>query len=105
MPKPQAIDANLIAHLGELARIRVPEDRQEELRAKLQQLVVAFSTLAETDFEAAGDDANAATNMRTMTADELRKDTAETPPSVDQVLANAPQTAAHCFVVARVVEP
>lgn len=104
MPKPLAIDANLIAHLGELARIRLPADRQDDLRAKLQQLVAAFSTLAEADFAAAESDAHA-TTARTMTADELREDSAETPPDVDQVLANAPQTAADCFVVARVVEP
>jgi len=100
MPKPLAIDDALLAHLGELARIRLPADRQEELRGKLQQLVSAFSSLGEVDFDVDG-----APEARTVTPAELRADEAETPPSVADVLSNAPQTAADCFVVARVIEP
>lgn len=100
MPKPLTIDAALIAHLGELARIRLSADRQDELRAKLQQLVSSFSSLAEVEFDTDG-----APDARTVTPDDLRPDSPETPPTVAEVLANAPQSAADCFVVARVIEP
>jgi len=109
MPKPLPIDTALIEHLGELARLRLPVDRLPELRDKLQQLVDAFSVLSEADFGSVttahptGSERDQST--RTVTPGQLRDDLAETPPSVAEVLANAPQTAADCFVVARVVEP
>ncbi|MFT4513669.1 MAG: aspartyl/glutamyl-tRNA(Asn/Gln) amidotransferase C subunit [Planctomycetota bacterium] len=101
MPKPPPIDQALVEHLGELARISLPKERQTELRDKLQQLVDAFSSLGEADFEVSETDSG----PRTVTPSELREDRAETPPDVTEVLANSPQTAADCFVVARVVEP
>jgi Asp-tRNA(Asn)/Glu-tRNA(Gln) amidotransferase C subunit len=113
MPKPLNIDATLIQHLGDLARITLPADRQAEARDKLQQLVDRFSALAEVafsaDHEGAGPrgsmDGAASTATHTMTPEQLRDDLPEAPPSTAEVLANAPQTAADCFVVARVVEP
>ena len=101
MANPPPIDDALLAHLGELARISLPKQRQAELRAKLQQLVDAFSSLGEADFEMC--DGGSAGQI--ITPVELREDHAETPPDVSEVLANSPQTAADCFVVARVVEP
>lgn len=100
MSNPPPIDHALVEHLGELARISLPKERQDELRGKLQQLVDAFSSLAEADFEANDNDFG----TRTVTPEDLREDRAEAPPDVAEVLANAPQTAADCFVVARVVE-
>lgn len=100
MPKPPPIDDALLAHLGELARIRLPADRQEELRTKLQQLISAFASLGEVEF-----DANGAPQGRSVTPADLRTDATETPPSVAEVLSNAPHSAADCFVVARVIEP
>ena len=108
MPKPLPIDAALIEHLGELARIAVPDDRREQLRDKLQHLVQAFSALTESDFpegKPASDGGEDAAAIVVMTPAQLRSDQQETPPSAAEILANAPQTAADCFVVARVVEP
>ena len=101
MPNPPPIDQAMLEHLGELARISLPPERQAELRGKLQQLVDAFSELSEADFETQ----DGGTPARTVRPESLRQDRAETPPDVADVLANAPQTAADCFVVARVVEP
>jgi len=98
------MDADLIAHLGELARIDLTAAQQAALRTKLEQLVGAFSNLAEVDFGDATDP-KAPSGTRTISPDELRKDAAEAPPTTSEVLANAPQTAADCFVVARVIEP
>lgn len=101
MPNTPPIDDALLGHLGELARIRLPKHRQAELRSKLQQLVDAFSSLGEADLTAFDSDP---AGQITTTAN-LRQDRTETPLDVNQVLANSPQTAADCFVVARVVEP
>lgn len=108
MPKPLIIDATLIQHLGDLARITLPADRQAEARDKLQQLVDRFSALSEVAFSAdhgGSVEGAAGTAIHTMTPDQLRDDLPEAPPSTAEVLANAPQTACDCFVVARVVEP
>lgn len=101
MPEAFHIEPELIEHLGRLAHIRLDSARREELRGKLQQLVAAFSALAEADFGDAADDAG---GRATLTPDRLRPDDAETPPAVADVLANAPRTAADCFVVPRVVD-
>ena len=104
MPTPPAIDQAMIERLGELARLRLPPERQQELRAKLTQLVEAFSALADADLpidaQPGGDD-----GIRTAAPDDLRADVAEETPPVAEVLANAPQSAADSFVVARVIEP
>ena len=104
MPKSHEIDQALIAHLGELARIQLDAAQTDQLRAKLEQLVQAFSSLAEADLTTTGAGHSDAPGPRTVRPDDLRPDTAESPPAVEEVLANAPQTAADCFVVTRVIE-
>ena len=98
MPKSHEIDQALIAHLGELARIQLDAAQTDQLRAKLEQLVQAFSSLAEADLTTTGAGHSDAPGPRTVRPDDLRPDTAESPPAVEEVLANAPQTAADCFV-------
>ena len=101
MPNPPPIDRDLVAYLSELARLRLPEERQDALRVKLTALVEAFSTLDAADFS----DLDQAAANRTATPEDLRPDAAhEVPPAAD-VLRNAPQMAADSFVVPRVVEP
>ena len=107
MPKPPSpnpqIDRALIEHLCELARLRLPSERQTALQAQLAKVVQAFSTLAEAGEEDCATAGEAPVGA-TLTTPELRVDAAEQPPSSADVLANAPQTATDCFVVPRVVE-
>ena len=98
------IDRDLIEHLGELARIHLPGERLADLRAQLQQLVDAFSTLAAADL-GSGDADGPAPARPALTPATLRPDAPEPVSAPEQVLANAPQRAADCFVVPRVVEP
>jgi aspartyl/glutamyl-tRNA(Asn/Gln) amidotransferase C subunit len=102
MPNPPPIDADLVAYLGELARLSLPEQRQEALRTKLQALVEAFSTL---ETAALGEAGSTAPDAATVRPETLRPDVPEPVPSAADVLQNAPQTAADSFVVPRVVEP
>lgn len=104
MPNPPPIDQAMIERLGELARLRLPPERQEELRAKLAHLVEAFSALADAELPS-GAQPGADDGTRTVSPEELRPDVADEMPSVAEVLANAPQSAADSFVVARVIEP
>jgi aspartyl/glutamyl-tRNA(Asn/Gln) amidotransferase C subunit len=101
MPPPLSIDQELLEHLGQLARIALPADRQKALRQQLQQLVHAFSALGDVELEEDGrSEANNCIGV-----DQLREDLGDAPRSPTEVLANAPQTAADSFVVARVMEP
>ena len=101
MPNQPPVDGDLVAYLGELARLSLPEDREQALRDKLQALVGAFSALEAADF---GDLDEAPTGAAS-TPETLRRDLPEDVPSASAILANAPQTAADSFVVPRVVEP
>jgi len=103
MPNPQKIDRALIEHLGELARMHVPADRLDAIAQQLQQVVDAFSSLADADLTGPADATDATSSQ--LTPDDLRDDVPEQTPSTERILANAPQTATDCFVVPRVVEP
>lgn len=100
------LDDRLVRHLGELARLELPDARRDDLRQKLQQLVGAFAELQAIDFDDAaanahGDDSGIGPGQ----ARELRADAADAASPRDDVLHNAPRTAADSFVVPRVVEP
>ena len=101
MTEQPRIDAALLTHLGQLAHLQLPAEREAALRAKLQALVAAFSALDDADLGDLGDQPSSAP----LTPDDLRLDQPLDCPPTDTVLRNAPQQAADSFVVPRVVEP
>ena len=101
MTEQPRIDAALLTHLGQLAHLQLPAEREAALRAKLQALVAAFSALDDADFGDLGDVPTSAP----LNPDDLRSDQPLDCPPTDAVLRNAPQQAADSFVVPRVVEP
>lgn len=103
MPNEIPIDDRLLEHLGGLAHLDLPPEHRGDLRDKLQQVVDAFASLASTD-PGGGDAERTPTGIGPGQPFELRADHAEATPSTDEVLQNAPQRAADCFVVPRVVE-
>ena len=64
------IDAALLTHLGQLAHLQLPAEREAALRAKLQALVAAFSALDDADAEVAAH----AEELRRLREEELRKE-------------------------------
>ncbi|MBL8727251.1 MAG: hypothetical protein JNM25_02395 [Planctomycetes bacterium] len=97
MPPAPAVDRALLQRLAELARLHVPAERQGEVLRSMQRVVAAFDALRELHdlpLDAAAPTAGVP----------LRPDTAEPPLPLDEVLANARQTAAGMFVVPRVVD-
>ena len=96
-PKPTVVDRALLEHLAELARLTLSPEREAVLRRKLQELVTAFTALADAPLDPAPAP-GASEGVR------LRPDRAEPTPDRDVVLANAPRTADGCFVVPRVVD-
>lgn len=91
------IDRTELQRLCELARLHLPADREAALLGQLQRIVDAFGQLRAVDTSSLGDGA-------APTATPLRADEPEAPLPTEAVLANAPQRAANCFVVPRVVD-
>jgi aspartyl/glutamyl-tRNA(Asn/Gln) amidotransferase C subunit len=104
-------DRALLRRLGDLARLHIAPERQDELLARLRRIEGAFSALRElpaVGSEAAGSPSGA--SPKGIPANDgpgavrLRADVAAPPLPVETVLANASRHAAGQFVVPRVVE-
>lgn len=94
-----AVDKATVAHIAQLARIRVPEAEQEALAAELSNILRWIEQLGELDTE----------GVEPMTSVvEVRL--AQRPDRVtdggcrDEILRNAPESAHGFFVVPKVVE-
>jgi len=96
MQEPPLVDRALMQRLAGLARLQLGAAKEAALQQRLERIVAAFSTL-EPIAEAKPPAAPAAAPF-------LRSDLVEPVLSPAQVLANAPQQAAGCFVVPRVVD-
>lgn len=94
-----AVDRRQLQHLALLARLDLPEERRAELERRLASVLEAFATLLAVD---TGPPAPAA--APDPAAAGLRPDEPGPVLPREQVLANAPRTAAGCFLVPRVVE-
>ena len=95
MPE-NTFDESEIERLERMARLHVPAGRRPELQRRLQAILGAFQALRSLPTDAApGNDP---------TPLPLREDQPATGLDNDQVLANAPQKAAGCFLVPRVIE-
>ena len=94
-----SVDKATVARIARLARINVPEDRQEQLVGELNGIL---DWIAELDEVATG----AVEPLASVTGHGLprRSDEVTDGNRVDEVLANVPETAGGFFVVPKVVE-
>lgn len=85
-----------VRHIAKLAKLSIPEEKIAQFEHELSDIVTMVEKLPEI-----GGDANLLDPTNTM---ELRRD--EIKPSFprDEMLKNAPQAAAGCFVVPKTVE-
>ena len=94
-----SVDKATFAQIARLARINVPETRQEELVGELNRIL---------DWIAELDEVNTASvePLASVTGHGLprRRDEVTDGNRVDEVLANVPETAGGFFVVPKVVE-
>jgi aspartyl-tRNA(Asn)/glutamyl-tRNA(Gln) amidotransferase subunit C len=94
-----AVDAATVRKAARLARLSVAEDRLEPLARELQGIVNWIEQLAEVDTD----------GVEPMTsvvhqALPMRDDVVTEGGDADRILANAPKTAHHFFIVPKVVE-
>ena len=94
-----SVDKATVARIARLARINVPEDRQEQLVGELNGILDWIAELDEVD-------TGAVEPLASVTGHGLprRSDDVTDGNRVDEVLANVPETAAGFFVVPKVVE-
>ena len=94
-----AIDAATVRKVAHLARIRVEEAKLEPLAAELSGILAWIEQLNEVDTE--GVQPMASTEAVKLP---MREDVVTSGGEPDAILANAPKTDRHFFVVPKVVE-
>ena len=85
-----------IMRLAKLAKLSIPEDKVEEFRTKMESIIQMVENLPELDTTGALVDPE-----NTM---ELRKDEVQPSHPRDEMLKNAPYTAAGCILIPKVVD-
>ena len=94
-----SVDKATVARIARLARINVPEDRQEQLVGELNGILEWIAELDEVDTGAVEPLASVTGHGLPRRSDEVTDGN-----RVDEVLANVPETAGGFFVVPKVVE-
>lgn len=93
------IDRRLVHELAELARLELTPQQEDRAVARLGRIAGILAALREAPLEAV-EPSPYAQDLRPV----LRPDEPEACLAEDEVLANAPRTAAGCFLVPRTVE-
>jgi aspartyl-tRNA(Asn)/glutamyl-tRNA(Gln) amidotransferase subunit C len=94
-----SVDKATVARIARLARINVPEDRQEQLVGELNGILDWIAELDEVDTGAVEPLASVTGHGLPRRSDEVTDGN-----RVDEVLANVPETAGGFFVAPKVVE-
>ena len=94
-----SVDKSTVARIARLARIHVPEERQQTLASELNGILAWIEELNEVDTDKVEP-------LASVTGHSLprRDDVVTDGDQVDEVLANVPETAGGFFVVPKVVE-
>lgn len=94
------VDDALLTRLEKLSYLKISDDKRQEIIGQLSEIVTFVDNLSELDTQGV-DDTFAMTDNGTMT----REDTASCNTQVnDDILAHAPQSDDHFFVVPKIIE-
>jgi aspartyl-tRNA(Asn)/glutamyl-tRNA(Gln) amidotransferase subunit C len=94
-----SVDADTVRRVAHLARLAVAEDEVEDLRGELNAILAFVDELAEVDI----DGVEPMTSVTPM-AMKMRRDEVTDGGIADAVMANAPASEDHFFLVPKVVE-
>ena len=94
-----SVDKDTVKKIARLARLDVPEERQEQIAGELQAILSWIEELSEVD--TANIEPLASVTGHSLP---LRVDKVTDGNKVDDILANAPEHASGFFVVPKVVE-
>ena len=94
------VDDTLLAKLEKLSFLQVAEDKRDEIKAQLSEIMNFVDNLAELNTD--GVDANFSMND---TPAPLREDTPSCDTNINEaILANAPKSADSYFIVPKIIE-
>ncbi|MDA7816580.1 Asp-tRNA(Asn)/Glu-tRNA(Gln) amidotransferase subunit GatC [Sulfurimonas sp.] len=94
------VDDALLTKLEKLSFLKVSDDKREEIKSQLSEIMSFVDNLAELDTDGI-DDKFAMSSESTM----LREDTPQCESQInDDILKNAPQSGDHFFVVPKIIE-
>ena len=94
-----SVDKDTVKKIARLARLDVPEERQEQIAGELQAILSWIEELSEVD--TANVEPLASVTGHSLP---LRVDKVTDGNKVDDILANAPEQASGFFIVPKVVE-
>ncbi len=94
-----SVDKDTVKKIARLARLRVPEDKQDQIAGELNAILSWIEELNEVDTSTTEPLSSVTGHSLPMRADKVTD--GHMP---EQVLANAPETASGFFVVPKVVE-
>jgi aspartyl-tRNA(Asn)/glutamyl-tRNA(Gln) amidotransferase subunit C len=94
-----SVDADTVRRVAHLARLAVAEGEVEDLRVELNAILAFVDELAEVDI----DGVEPMTSVTPM-AMQMRKDKVTDGGIADAIMANAPASEDHFFLVPKVVE-
>jgi aspartyl-tRNA(Asn)/glutamyl-tRNA(Gln) amidotransferase subunit C len=94
------VDDTLLAKLEKLSNLKVDDDKREEIKEQLSEIVSFVDNLSELDTEGVNDK---------FAMDDRATFTREDKPSCDthvndEILKNSPNSAEHFFVVPKIIE-
>ena len=94
-----SVDKDTVKKIARLARLKVPEDRQEQVAEELNAILSWIEELGEVDTSNVEPLASVTGHSLPLRADAVTDGN-----KVDDILANAPEQASGFFVVPKVVE-
>ena len=94
-----SVDKDTVKKIARLARLDVPEERQEQIAGELQAILSWIEELSEVDTANVEPLANVTGHSLPLRVDKVTDGN-----KVDDILANAPEQASGFFVVPKVVE-
>ncbi len=94
------VDDALLAKLEKLSFLKVSDDKRDEIKGQLSEIMSFVDNLSELNTDGV-DDNFAMSNMQTP----LREDVASCDTTVnDDILNNAPRSGDHFFIVPKIIE-
>lgn len=90
------IDDTLLAKLEKLSAIKIADEKREETKKQLSEIVGFVEVLNELDLNSQSGKASGATPFRA--------DSVKSASVIDEIFANAPASGEHFFLVPKIIE-
>ncbi len=94
------VDNTLLSKLEKLSYLKVSEDKRDEIITQLDEMIAFVNNLSQLDTDGISDNFSMTDKSTT-----LRQDVPKCNPQIsDDILAHAPNTDEHFFIVPKIIE-